>query len=348
MSDFREFQQQYNDYLMHSGRKGMKWGKSIFQDDYDPIGEVAGSLSNAYNYVRQLGGRAKDAAEDLYDRARSATRNLSTSHDVYRTNSQPNNNTQRLNNHLTATHDVYRSNSRQNRSTGQNNGNDRGVIDSLREGASNAYNSARKQAFMARANASVAADKARTAINNIPNEARQAFHRVGIEADRLTSRGLRKAADIFEKYDLGSVIPKGVGLVTTNPTSSWKTTSQPGGKFYIYTPRDERWNQDAERMRNQAANRDLQRIADTLNPFSGNKQQNTSSRQNGSMNGIDLDKLRLDAANTIDRGKEEVGARVLRGLGRALNVDSKEEEERYRRSHINNRRRNTANYVRNH
>lgn len=491
MSDFREFQQQYNDYLMHSGRKGMKWGKSIFQDDYDPIGEVAGSLSNAYNYVRQLGGRAKDAAENAYNylgqtarngreyindhvtgssyrdaadrnradmdmyRARAkrdldsyrtaraaerdrelgistrnyramqalglnsddfrrqhydsvnryksagtgyvsnmanynnsaagrlrqgaqnavnsakqgvrnltdGVRNITTSHDVYKPGSRTNG-TQQVNSHTTAEHEVTVGGSPTTKGRNGNNGDSNSVIDDIREGARNAYNSAkegvqnlsegaRKQAFMARGNASVAADKARNAINNIPNEARQAFHRVGIEADRLTSRGLRRAADILEKYgvrEFRDYIPSGVAYDTPKPLSELHAPSyrSNGVDRYSYGPRDEDYNPDAVRLRNQAANRDLRRIADTLNPFSGNKQQNTSSRQNGSMNGIDLDKLRLDATNTIDRGKEELGAGVLRGLGRALNVDSKEEEERYRRIHANNRRRNTANYARNH
>ena len=63
MNDFREFSAMYNEnYLMHSGRKGMRWGKSIFQDDYDPIGEVARGLSEAYKYVHQIGGRARENA----------------------------------------------------------------------------------------------------------------------------------------------------------------------------------------------------------------------------------------------------------------------------------------------
>jgi archaellum component FlaC len=76
-NDFREFSAFYNEnYLMHYGRKGMRWGKSLFQDDYDPIGEVAKGLTDAYNYARQVGGRAAQAGRNAYNYAGQMARNL--------------------------------------------------------------------------------------------------------------------------------------------------------------------------------------------------------------------------------------------------------------------------------
>lgn len=76
-NDFREFSDFYNEnYLMHYGRKGMRWGKSLFQDDYDPIGEVAKGLTDAYNYARQVGGRAAQAGRNAYNYAGQMARNL--------------------------------------------------------------------------------------------------------------------------------------------------------------------------------------------------------------------------------------------------------------------------------
>lgn len=56
-NDFREFREEYNDYLMHYGRKGMKWDKHIFgKDDRDPEGKRNNYL-NEQRYEKQYGKR---------------------------------------------------------------------------------------------------------------------------------------------------------------------------------------------------------------------------------------------------------------------------------------------------
>lgn len=38
----------YSEYLMHSGRKGMKWGRNIYQPDYKPVGKLASANKSEY------------------------------------------------------------------------------------------------------------------------------------------------------------------------------------------------------------------------------------------------------------------------------------------------------------
>lgn len=86
MNDYRLFHDafqaslSYNgDYLMHSGRKGMRWGRSIFQDDYVPMGKPAKGdngdgndeswVDRAYNGVRTAASNIANGARNVGNEA---------------------------------------------------------------------------------------------------------------------------------------------------------------------------------------------------------------------------------------------------------------------------------------
>ena len=78
-NDFRE----YSDYLMHYGRKGMKWGKAIYQDDYDPVGQEArgnnqgGSHNDTVGRLARAGQYLTNPIYDMYQAGRYIANNSS-------------------------------------------------------------------------------------------------------------------------------------------------------------------------------------------------------------------------------------------------------------------------------
>lgn len=76
-NDFRE----YSDYLMHYGRKGMRWGKAIFQDDYDPVGQEAkgndqgGSHNDTVGRLARAGQYLTNPVYGLYQAGRYIANN---------------------------------------------------------------------------------------------------------------------------------------------------------------------------------------------------------------------------------------------------------------------------------
>ena len=64
----------HSTYLMHSGRKGMKWGKNIYQEDYVPIGkEAQGKIGGGSG-----GKRTGQASVDMSNRTRYTAKNATT------------------------------------------------------------------------------------------------------------------------------------------------------------------------------------------------------------------------------------------------------------------------------
>ena len=437
MNDFREFSAMYNEnYLMHFGRKGMRWGKSIFQDDYDPIGEVARGLSEAYNYVHQIGGRARENAynyasqtarnardyvndhvtgssyqqrandarddmaryraatkrdmynykralggehardlgistrrdralqalgikpEDLYNQSRSNLNKFNQARAAY-TSNQANYNdsaagrirqgaqnavdsarqtahTTRVNldnglRNVRAGVDNAVHNARVNVNNALHGPGTKNLINDVRQGAQNAVDDARKQAFMLRANASVAANQAKNAINNLPGQAerkandvlgdiRNAVNRFGVNSKRITSQGLSRAADILEKYGIGTRETGRMYRMTDDPNDPWKLVN-------VYTKNDiaDSARNTSNQLSREANRNGVRNVVNQLNPYSN---QNNTTRQvrQGAQN------LRTNVANSVDRAKEELGVSVLRNLGKVLNVDPTEEIEKYRRN----------------
>lgn len=422
MNDFREFSAMYNEnYLMHFGRKGMRWGKSIFQDDYDPIGEVARGLSEAYNYVHQIGGRARENAynyasqtarnardyvndhvtgssyqqrandnrddmsryrtaskrdmynykralgaehardlgistrrdralqalgikpEDFYNQSRANLNRFNQARAAYTSNQANYNDSatgrirqgaqnvrQGIQNKIddtgvainNANHNI-RSDLHSQRADDIRNNVRQGaqnVANNVRQGAQNAVDNARKQAFMLRANASVAANQAKNAINNIPGQAerkandvlgdiRNAVNRFGVNSKRITSQGLSRAADILEKYGIGTRETGRMYRMTDDPNDPWKLVN-------VYTKNDIVDNaRNTSNQLNREANRNgVRNVVNQLNSYSN---QNNTTRQ---------------VRQSVDRAKEELGVSVLRNLGKVLNVDPTEEIEKYRRN----------------
>lgn len=78
-NDFRE----YSDYLMHYGRKGMRWGKAIYQDDYDPVGQEArgndqgGSRNDTIGRLARAGQYLTNPLYGMYQAGRYISNNSS-------------------------------------------------------------------------------------------------------------------------------------------------------------------------------------------------------------------------------------------------------------------------------
>lgn len=83
MNDYRLFHDAFRaslstngDYLMHYGRRGMRWGKSIYQDDYVPKGKEASGdedgnqwWEDAYNTARNAYNTAKQGIQNFGNEA---------------------------------------------------------------------------------------------------------------------------------------------------------------------------------------------------------------------------------------------------------------------------------------
>jgi hypothetical protein len=83
MNDYRLFHDAFRaslstngDYLMHYGRRGMRWGKSIYQDDYVPKGKEASGdedgnqwWEDAYNTARNAYNSAKQGIQNFGNEA---------------------------------------------------------------------------------------------------------------------------------------------------------------------------------------------------------------------------------------------------------------------------------------
>lgn len=91
---FRASLDNNGDYLMHYGRKGMRWGRSIFQDDYVPVGEEATGDENGNQWWEDAYGKASSAYNSAKNAIGNAARNAYNTakpyvDDAYKNHIQP-------------------------------------------------------------------------------------------------------------------------------------------------------------------------------------------------------------------------------------------------------------------